>query len=369
MRIHEKIDRLAYLVLEAWARVRFGRPEFEGFWVCSRIGNGEETNVPSGPVGKGMWLELIGSDGNIAKATIERQNPLVIAIVLLEGTPVSRDFRPTRGCKILSQCPTRTFVLHRALGSRQIFTANPSNVQHILKTKFSLYPKGDFFSTTLVDFLGHGIFNADGDNWKFERQISSHEFNTKSLRKFVETVVDSELSNRLIPILSDAAANNSVLDLQDILQRFAFDNICKIAFGFDHLSPSLPQAAFAVAFEDALRISCERFSYIVPAIWKLKRVLNIGSEKQLKEAVLQVREFAEHIVKEKKQELKEKSSLETVDLLSRIMDSGHLDDGLVIDMVISFIVAGRDTTSAALTWFSGYYLAIFMWKRRYLAKL
>ncbi|KAF9607992.1 hypothetical protein IFM89_004389 [Coptis chinensis] len=101
--------------------------------------------------------------------------------------------------EILSQCPTRTFVFHRALGKRQIVTANPSNVQHILKTKFSLYPKGDFFATTLVDFLGNGIFNADGDNWKFGRQILSHEFNTKSLRKFVETVVDSELSNRLIP--------------------------------------------------------------------------------------------------------------------------------------------------------------------------
>ncbi|KAF9611062.1 hypothetical protein IFM89_026942 [Coptis chinensis] len=33
------------------------------------------------------------------------------------------------------------------------------------------------------------------------------------------------------------------------------------------------------------------------------------------------------------------------------MNSGHSDDAFVIDMVISFIIAGRDTTSAALTWF------------------
>ncbi|KAF9610737.1 hypothetical protein IFM89_024587 [Coptis chinensis] len=153
---------------------------------------------------------------------------------------------------------------------------------HILKTRFSVYPKGNIFSIALVDFLGNGIFNADGDNWKFQRQISSHEVNTKSLRKFVETVVESELSNRLIPILSDdAAAKNSAFDLQDILQRFAFDNICKIAFGFDpeYLSPLLPQAAFAVAFEDVVRISGERFSYILPIIWQLKRALNIGSER------------------------------------------------------------------------------------------
>jgi hypothetical protein len=41
--------------------------------------------------------------------------------------------------------------------------------------------------------------------------------------------VDTELSDRLIPILSSAAATGTVLDFQDILQRFAFDNICKIA--------------------------------------------------------------------------------------------------------------------------------------------
>ncbi|KAF5194934.1 Cytochrome p450 [Thalictrum thalictroides] len=256
--------------------------------------------------------------------------------------------------EILSKSPTGTIVLRRPLGVNQtIVTTNPANVQHILKTQFSVYTKGDFFTTTLRDFLGTGIFNADGSNWKFQRQISSHEFNTKSLRKFVETVVETELIDRLIPILSEAAANNSVLDLQDILQRFAFDNICKIAFGFDpaYLSPSLPKEEFATAFEDALRISSERFTAPYQAIWKLKKVFNTRSEKRLKQAISTIREFAQNIVRAKKQQLHENSSLENTDLLSRILNSGHSDDEFVIDMVISFIVAGRDTTSAALTWY------------------
>lgn len=126
--------------------------------------------------------------------------------------------------------------------------------------------------------------------WKFQRQVSSHEFNTKSLRNFVENVVDTELNQRLIPILAAAASNQTVVDFQDILQRFAFDNICKIAFGYDpaYLLPSLPQAKFAIAFEEAVRISSERFGMIVPLIWKAKRLLNVGSEKQLKIAVAQV---------------------------------------------------------------------------------
>ncbi|KAD3338327.1 hypothetical protein E3N88_33848 [Mikania micrantha] len=80
----------------------------------------------------------------------------------------------------------------------------------------------------LFDLLGDGIFNVDGDQWKLQRQLSSHVFSTKSLRHFVEHVVDTELNERLLPMLTTAAANDTVVDLQDVLQRIAFDNICKM---------------------------------------------------------------------------------------------------------------------------------------------
>ncbi|XP_021821898.1 cytochrome P450 94A1-like [Prunus avium] len=253
---------------------------------------------------------------------------------------------------LLRSSPSNTFSLHHSLGKHFVVTANPTVVQHILKTHFPIYEKGNTLRTVLTDLLGDGIFNADGDNWKFQRQVSSHEFNTKSLRKFVEQVVDTELSDRLIPILSARATNNSILDFQDILQRFAFDNICRIAFGYDpaYLLPSLPQAKFAVAFDDAVQISSDRFRSL-PPVWKLKRVLGIGSEKHLRAAVSEVREFANTIVREKKRELSEKKALESVDLLSSFLGSGHSNEKFVTDIVISFTLAGRDTTSAALTWF------------------
>ncbi|MCL7026336.1 hypothetical protein MKW94_025386 [Papaver nudicaule] len=150
-----------------------------------------------------------------------------------------------------------------------------------------------------------------------------------------------------------AADKGIELDLQDILQRFAFDNICKISFGYDpsYLSPSLEKTEFAVAFEDATRIMSERIGHIFHFIWKLKRFLNIGSEKTLKQATATIREAARKIVRQKKHELKEKSSLETTDLLSRFVKDDKLDEDFVIDIVISFILAGQDTSSAALTWF------------------
>ncbi|KAL0016345.1 hypothetical protein SO802_003414 [Lithocarpus litseifolius] len=57
-----------------------------------------------------------------------------------------------------------------------------------------------------------------------------------------------------------------------------------------------------------------------------------------------------NIINEKKQELGEKQCLDSVDLLSRFLSSGHSDNNFVFDIVFSFILAG-DNTSAALTWF------------------
>ncbi|KAM5553043.1 hypothetical protein ABKV19_025318 [Rosa sericea] len=46
--------------------------------------------------GKDSWPELLGAEGTVAKATIESQNSLVEAVIVLEGTIVTGDFRCDR---------------------------------------------------------------------------------------------------------------------------------------------------------------------------------------------------------------------------------------------------------------------------------
>ncbi|CAA2999935.1 Glu protease inhibitor [Olea europaea subsp. europaea] len=46
--------------------------------------------------GKSSWPELLGVSGTTAVATIERENPLVTAIIVLPGTFITPDFRCDR---------------------------------------------------------------------------------------------------------------------------------------------------------------------------------------------------------------------------------------------------------------------------------
>ncbi|KAK4586178.1 hypothetical protein RGQ29_023397 [Quercus rubra] len=44
-------------------------------------------------VGKNSWPELVGVQGTVAEATIERENPSVDAIIVEERSVVPQDFR------------------------------------------------------------------------------------------------------------------------------------------------------------------------------------------------------------------------------------------------------------------------------------
>ena len=46
--------------------------------------------------GKNSWPELVGANGEVAAATVERENINVDAVVLREGTGVTKDFRCNR---------------------------------------------------------------------------------------------------------------------------------------------------------------------------------------------------------------------------------------------------------------------------------
>nr|TKS07857.1 cytochrome P450 94A1-like [Populus alba] len=203
---------------------------------------------------------------------------------------------------MLSKTPSSTLQVNNCLNlSHIICTANPVNVEHLLVTNFSNYIKGYRYLDYLQELLGHGIFNVDGHLWTVQRKIASHEFNTKSLKHFVSDIVKSELSKRLMPDLFKACDHNLIIDMQEVLQKFTFTNICKVALGID--PESMSNLTFVEAFDDAVEIGFSRFrAPRLPALWKLQRSLNIGSEKRLKEAVKVINEFALAVIKSRQEQ-------------------------------------------------------------------
>uniref|UniRef100_A0A0E0MJN4 Cytochrome P450 n=1 Tax=Oryza punctata TaxID=4537 RepID=A0A0E0MJN4_ORYPU len=258
---------------------------------------------------------------------------------------------------LLRRSPTGTVHVH-VLGCT--VTANPANVEYMLKTRFDNFPKGKPFAVLLGDLLGHGIFNVDGDAWRHQRKMASLELGSVAVRSYAYKIVGQEVETRLMPVLADAADSGAVLDLQDVFRRFAFDTICKISFGLDPgcLDREMPVSELADAFDAASRLSAMRGAAASPLLWKMKRFLNIGSERELKKAIKLIDGLAAAMIRERRK----LGVANSHDLLSRFMaSSGNdvrsadddarsaADDKFLRDIVVSFLLAGRDTVSSALT--------------------
>ncbi|TMW92745.1 hypothetical protein EJD97_012625 [Solanum chilense] len=246
---------------------------------------------------------------------------------------------------LLKESPTRTIHIH-VLGN--IITSNTQNVEYMLKTRFDNYPKGKTFSTILGDFLGRGIFNVDGDLWRFQKRMSSLELGKVSIRSYAFEVVKNEIDKRLVPLLDEYKQGGGVLDFQDVFRRFSFDCICRFSFGLDPkcLESSLPMSQFALSFDLASKLSAKRAMTTSPIVWKIKRFFNMGSEKELREAIKVINILAQEVIRQKRK----LGFSNHRDLLSRFMGSIS-DETYLRDIVISFLLAGRDTIASALTSF------------------
>ncbi|XP_061362706.1 cytochrome P450 86B1 [Gastrolobium bilobum] len=240
-----------------------------------------------------------------------------------------------------------------------IVTSDPRNLEHLLKTKFPHFPKGSYFRNTVRDLLGDGIFNADDETWQKQRKTASIEFHSTKFRQLTTQSLFELVHSRLLLVLEESVEKSVAIDLQDILLRLTFDNVCMIAFGVDPgcLRLGLPDIPFAKAFEDATEATLLRF--VTPTcIWKAMRLLNLGMERKLKESIKGVDEFAENVIRTRKKELslecedkEQMSDLLTVFMRLKDESAKPYSDKFLRDICVNFILAGRDTSSVALSWF------------------
>lgn len=66
----------------------------------------------------------------------------------------------------------------------ECYTTDVRNIEHILKTKFDKYVKGEYMMDIIRDLFGEGIFAVNGAKWRQQRKLASHEFSTRVLRDF-----------------------------------------------------------------------------------------------------------------------------------------------------------------------------------------
>ncbi|KAG1115501.1 hypothetical protein G6F42_013920 [Rhizopus arrhizus] len=247
-----------------------------------------------------------------------------------------------------------TMTMPVAGNPTSIFTIDPQNVDYILKGNFKNYLKGPKFNSALSELLGKGIFNANGEKWKYQRKAASHIFNVKNFRDEFTDVFVKEMLVMCNQILDKSAQDGSIVDFHELMFKFTLDSFVYLGFGvqLDSLLKK-EKVPFAVSFDHLQRLGALRF---VDPLMPLKESLAKFNPWKMSTAdhVHAVDSFAEDVIRQRRKEIADGIDGHK-DLLSRFMNTVNengdkLNDIELRDTVLNFIIAGRDTTAQALSW-------------------
>ncbi|KAF1335555.1 Cytochrome p450, partial [Globisporangium splendens] len=259
---------------------------------------------------------------------------------------------------------------YRAIGRPvTLVLTTPEAYEDVLKTKFDDFAKGYAMWKNMEDLLGNGIFTVDGMLWVHQRKTASHLFSLQMMRDSMEQTVihyTAILHSRLEGITQ----NNEVVNLKRLLDLFTMDVFTKIGFGVDlNNLKSNENHEFLNAFERASSNLLTRFT--APMwVWQLKKWLNIGSEKSMAKDIKTLNTLIFDIIS---RSIASHSSAGvndaanaagggSRDLISLFFEKGSTEYAngeqtktdqamLIRDMTLSFVAAGRDTTSQSMSWF------------------
>ncbi|KAG0375273.1 hypothetical protein BGX24_009326 [Mortierella sp. AD032] len=239
------------------------------------------------------------------------------------------------------------------LFGRAIILNRPEFMEHIFKTNFENYVKGDIFRWNLTDILGRGIFVADREEWKFHRKTASNIFTTKLYRSLVEGAFKSSAED-FSTILDRAIAADKPVDLQEKFLKLTLDAFGKLTFGLEFkalLSGSGPNE-FGDAFDFLTSAADAR---LANPIWFITDKLIPGRWRKHQGCLRILDEYAAKAVKNRRAETAEQAATRTRDLLDHFInykseDGTMLTDRELRDVFVNFMMAGRDTTAQALIW-------------------
>ncbi|XP_010473768.1 PREDICTED: alkane hydroxylase MAH1-like [Camelina sativa] len=157
----------------------------------------------------------------------------------------------------------------------------------------------------ILDFLGDAIFNADSGLWEDMRKSSNAIFSHQNFQSFSVSTSVSKLWQGLIPILENAVEKHTIIDLQDLFQRFLFDKSSILMIGYDPkcLSIEMPKDEFGDAMDGVADVIFYR--HLKPSfLWKFQYWIGVGLEKKMRRGLAVFDQMLGKIISVKREEIK-----------------------------------------------------------------
>jgi cytochrome P450 len=232
-------------------------------------------------------------------------------------------------------------VAYFKIGPRRGYLiTNPADIRHVLQDNARNYHKSPLYQKLRMS-IGNGLLTSEDDFWLRQRRIAQPAFHRQKISGLAGVM--AQAARETADEWQSIAADGRAVDVSEEMMRFTRTVVLRALLGAD-------LGAYADKVDEAWVIINER---VGESFWSLgiAERFQRAKARQFDEARAVLRQAVDHVITERR-----RNPSDSADLLSMLMDvrdedtgEGMTDEQLRVE-VTTFLLAGQETTSLALTW-------------------
>lgn len=225
---------------------------------------------------------------------------------------------------------------------RMVLLCAPADVEHVLQKNHTGYDKNTFDWKMLKPVVGEGLLTSDGAKWLRQRRLMQPAFHRKRVAGFASMMTNCAAS--LGDRWETPAREEAVLDVHAEMTRLTLDIVTRALFGADVSSHA---AEVGRAFTTLNRAAMSSYFSILAAFPSLLRWTRPAAAR----AAFELDAIVSGVIEQRRRSGEKRDDLLDLLLAARDDETGAvMDDRQLRDEVLTLMIAGHETTAAALSW-------------------
>jgi len=216
------------------------------------------------------------------------------------------------------------------------FLNHPSLIESVLVSQSQNFAKDKVIQNSRW-FLGEGLLTNEGSGWLRQRRLCQPAFHRERMASYGHTM--SAFTEEMLATWKDG----EVRDVHQEMMQLTMRIVAKVLFGVEVKADTERVAA---ALNALMRHTSGGRMILPPVV----RHVPIPAMIRVKRAVRELDEIVNRIIRERRA-----SGQDTGDLLSMLMaardeDGSGMTDRQLRDEILTFLLAGHETTAVSLSW-------------------
>lgn len=220
--------------------------------------------------------------------------------------------------------------------------SDPEHVQYVLETNQGNYRKSAVYDEQLGELFGRGLLTAEGDLWRRQQKLVRPMFQPTTIRTFVDLIAAE--TRTMIDRWSERAERDESIDLLAETERVTLSIIGKAMFSED-------MEQHADEMREALRVVRTEFQRQTKAFGiTVPRWVPTPHNRRTDRAEEYFDSLVYDLIEKRKGRAEEFDDLLSMLMRARTEAGERMEDEQIRDEIVTFLLAGHETTATALTW-------------------